>query len=70
MDVRKIGTRNTEVNRFGASREEQSVVALPGPVGEPDFAAPGIDCNSASRDWQAAPVVPAAQSLRLCLDGL
>ena len=47
MDVRKIGTRNAQVNRFGAGGEEQSVVALPGPVGEPDFAGLGIDRNRA-----------------------
>ena len=39
MDVRKIATRNAEVDRFGAVGEEQSAEALPAAVREPDFSA-------------------------------
>ena len=57
MDVRKIATRNAEVDRFGAGGEEQRAVALPGAGGEPDFAGLGIDCDRASAELQLDPML-------------
>jgi hypothetical protein len=57
MDVRKIATRNAEVDRFGAGGEEQRAEALQGAVCEPDFAGLGIDCDRAGAKLQLDPVL-------------
>jgi hypothetical protein len=70
MDVRKIATRNAEVDRFGAGGEEQSAEALPAAVREPDFSGLGIDRDRAGAELQLDPMqaarwvkVPANQAL-------
>ena len=58
MDMRKIATRNAEVDGFGAGGEEQRAEALPGAVCEPDFAGPGIDRDRAGAELQLDPLFP------------
>jgi hypothetical protein len=57
MDVRKIATRNAEVDRFGAGGEEQSAEALPAAVREPDFSGLGIDRDRAGAELQLEPML-------------
>ena len=57
MDVRKIATRNAEVDRFGAGGEEQSAEALPAAVREPDFSGLGIDRDCAGAELQLDPML-------------
>src|SRR4029077_13400691 len=52
MDMRKIATRNAEVDRFGAGGEEQRAEAQPAAVHEPDFSRLGIDRDRAGAELQ------------------
>ena len=52
MDVRKIATRNADVDRFGAGGEEQRAEAQPAAVHEPDFSGLGIDRDRAGAELQ------------------
>src|ERR1700730_15518826 len=55
MDMRKIATRNAEVDRFGAGGEEQPAEALPAAVRELDFSGLGIDRHRAGAELQLDP---------------
>src|SRR6266850_615285 len=58
MDMRKIATRNAEVDRFGAGGEEQRAEALPAAIREPDFSGLGIDRDRAGAELQLDPLLP------------